>query len=76
MARRASVVLVLASMFAPVVAGCASRHDKLLESRRLTREGTRLREEGLQIGNQKNLEKGQKMIDKGERMRESALSGM
>ncbi len=76
MARRPLVVLVLALMFAPVVAGCASRDDKLHESRRLTLEGTRLREEGLQTGNQESLEKGQKMIDKGTRLRESALEGM
>ena len=76
MARRAMVVLVLASLIVPAAGGCRSREGKLKESRRLTEEGKRLRQEGFETGNKKRLEKGQKMIEKADRMRESALTGM
>ena len=76
MARRALVVLVLASLFAPALAGCGGRENRLRESRRLIDEGKRLRMEGFQTGNEKRLQKGEKMVAKGERMREAALSGM
>ena len=76
MRRRTLVVLVLAALLAPALAGCRSRDSKLHESRRLINEGKRLRDEGLQTGNQKRLAKGDKMVEKGQRMRESALSGL
>jgi hypothetical protein len=76
MARRALVVLVLASLLTPLSGGCQNRDGKLRESDRLTQEGERLRQEGFESGNTKRLRKGDKMVAKGKRMRESALSGM